>query len=70
MILESFISWKKQLLSIEEYHQIKATIKAIYENIALVKLIIAPILSLLIHDKKNEYGTVQFALLETMVNKN
>jgi 3-dehydroquinate synthase len=66
MILESFISWKKQLLSIEEYHQIKATIKAIYENIAFSETDIAPILSLLIHDKKNEYGTVQFALLETI----
>jgi 3-dehydroquinate synthase len=58
MILESFISWKKQLLSIEEYHQIKATIKAIYENIAFSETDIAPILSLLIHDKKNETRSV------------
>jgi 3-dehydroquinate synthase len=27
---------------------------------------IDPILDLLIHDKKNEYGTVQFALIESI----
>lgn len=66
MILESFVSWKMELLSVEEYHQIKATIKSIYEDIAFDENDIDPILNLLIHDKKNEYGTIQFALLETI----
>lgn len=66
MILESFISWKKELLTIEEYTQIKVAIKSIYEDIIFDENDIDPILDLLIHDKKNEYGTIQFALLETI----
>ena len=30
----------------------------------LMKMILTPILELLIHDKKNEYGNIQFALIE------
>ena len=64
MILESYIAYKKQLLTAGEYQQIKATIKSIYEDIVLTNNDIDPILDLLIHDKKNEYGTIQFALIE------
>ena len=64
MILESYISLNKNLISQEEYFQIKSTIKTIYDNILFDKNDIEPILELLIHDKKNEYGNIQFALIE------
>ena len=64
MILESYISLGKKLINQEEYIQIKAAIKGIYEDIQFDKNDIEPILELLIHDKKNEYGNIQFALIE------
>ncbi|MFA9195612.1 3-dehydroquinate synthase [Flavobacterium sp. FBOR7N2.3] len=64
MILESYISLKKGFISTEEYIQIKTVIKSIYEDIVFEEEDIQPILDLLIHDKKNEYGSIQFALIE------
>jgi len=64
MILESYISWKKELISEEEYYQIKTTLKSIYDDVVFEENDIDPILELLIHDKKNEYGMIQFALIE------
>lgn len=68
MILESYISWQKKLLSEEEYLEIKNSINAIYEIIVFDENDIQPILDLLIHDKKNEYGKIQFALLDGIGN--
>ncbi|WP_367753163.1 3-dehydroquinate synthase [Flavobacterium sp. WC2421] len=64
MILESYISFVKKLVTLEEYNQIKTAIKAIFDDIEFHENDIEPILELLIHDKKNEYGTIQFALIE------
>lgn len=64
MILESYISFEKKLISKTEYIQIKNAIKAIFDDILFDQNDIEPILDLLIHDKKNEYGTIQFALIE------
>jgi 3-dehydroquinate synthase len=64
MILESYISLKKGLISTAEYQQIKQTINSIYDKIVFEENDLDPILELLIHDKKNEYGTIQFALIE------
>lgn len=64
MILESYISWHKNLINEEEFLQIKTTIKSIFDDISFNENDIDPILELLIHDKKNEYGTIQFALIE------
>jgi len=64
MILESYVSYEKKLVSLAEYHQIKSTIKAIYDEVVFEENDIEPILELLIHDKKNEYGNIQFALIE------
>lgn len=64
MILESYISLHKNLLNTEEYSEIKNSIKSIYNDIDFEENDIEPILELLIHDKKNEYGTIQFALIE------
>jgi len=63
MILESFISMKKNLLSIDDYDEIKNTIKNIFELVDFDKNAINNILDLLIFDKKNEFGKVQFVLL-------
>jgi 3-dehydroquinate synthase len=64
MILESYISWQKELITELEYRQIKIAIKAIYELVQIEENDLQPIMDLLIHDKKNEYGTVQFALID------
>ncbi|MBC7607198.1 MAG: 3-dehydroquinate synthase [Burkholderiales bacterium] len=64
MVLESFIAFKKDLISSAEYQQIKETILGIFEPIVFEITDIDPILALLIHDKKNEYGTIQFALID------
>lgn len=64
MILEGYISWQKKLISAVEYLEIKNTINAIFETIVFEENDLEPILDLLIHDKKNEYGKIQFALLD------
>ena len=51
------------VISETEYLQIKKTIKALFDTIFISPNDIESILNLLIHDKKNEYGKVQFALL-------
>ena len=68
MILESYISWQKGLLSVDEYLEIKDAINAVFEIIVFEENDLQPILDLLIHDKKNEYGKVQFALLNGIGN--
>lgn len=64
MILESHISMEKNLITPAEYNQIKTTIKSIYDEVVFEESDIDPILELLIHDKKNEYGNIQFALID------
>jgi 3-dehydroquinate synthase len=64
MILESYLSWQKNWITADEFQQIKSTINGIFEPILFEENDLAPILEFLIHDKKNEYGTVQFALIE------
>lgn len=68
MILESYISKEKGLLSNDEFHQIKYTITDIFEKHIFTENDIASIQNLLIHDKKNEYGKVQFALVNGIGN--
>jgi 3-dehydroquinate synthase len=64
MILESFISMQKQLLTATEYLEVKASIKNIFTDILFAENDVNCILALLIHDKKNEYGSVLFSLLD------
>lgn len=64
MILESYISMIKKLISKEEYVEIKSTIKSIFEVVNFDKNDIQSILDLLIHDKKNENGKIKFVLLD------
>ncbi len=64
MILESYISKEKGLLTNEEYQEIKYIINDIFERIEFNENDINQIIELLIYDKKNEFGKVQFALLD------
>ncbi len=66
MILESYISKEKKLISEEDYYEIKNTLLAIYEKPIFSKKDQESIINLLIHDKKNEYGKVQFALIQNI----
>lgn len=66
MILESYISWKMDLITNDDYNQIKTTIKSIYDDVVFEAEDINPIIELLIHDKKNEYGNIQFALIQAI----
>lgn len=63
MILESYLSLQEKLIGMETYHQIKNTIKSIFGTVEILENDLAPICDLLVHDKKNEYGKVQFVLL-------
>jgi len=63
MILESFLSLEKKLISTEDYFQRKNTLKSLFGTVEILENDLTPICDLLIHDKKNEYGKVQFALL-------
>jgi 3-dehydroquinate synthase len=66
MILESYISKEKKLITEEEYIEIKSTLLAIFVKQFFTQNDIDSIVNLLIHDKKNEYGKVQFALIENI----
>ncbi len=68
MILESHISLQKNLISATDYNEIKTTINHIFDLITFNEIDIEAIKELLIHDKKNEYGTIQFALLNKIGN--
>ena len=68
MILESYISKEKNLLTTSEYHEIKYIINDLYEHIIFTEKDIINIIELLIFDKKNEFGTIQFALLNGIGN--
>jgi 3-dehydroquinate synthase len=68
MVLESYISMKKNLISVAAFDEIKATIKAIFPPIIITENDLDPIINLLIHDKKNEYGNIQFSLLDGIGN--
>ncbi len=64
MILESYLSLEKKLINQDDYLQIKKTLKSIFGTIEIIETDFTPIYDLLIHDKKNEYGKIQFALLD------
>lgn len=64
MILESFISMRKGLISKEDYAQVKYVVTDIFGTLVFEDSDVQPITELLIHDKKNEYGNIQFALLD------
>lgn len=66
MILESYLSKEQNLLSQEEYHEIKYNINELFERISFSNEAIETIIELLHFDKKNAFGRVQFVLLENI----
>ncbi len=64
MILESYLSFQKGLLSLVEYQKIKELLKGIYPFVEFNSEDIDKIIQLLSVDKKNEYGKVLFVLLD------
>ena len=63
MILESHISYQSNFISKEDFAAIKYIITDVFEKIAFNDSDIQKILDLLIFDKKNEFGNIQFTLL-------
>lgn len=63
MILEAYISFRKGLLTKNSYLDIKETLNLMFEGIVFTENDMEICTSLLIHDKKNENGNVQFTLL-------
>ena len=66
MILESYISKEQNKLSHIEYDEIKKVLLAIFGKQTFSLEDINSIQNLLIHDKKNEYGKVQFTLIDSI----
>lgn len=64
MILEAFISFRKGLLTQNSYTEIKETLNLMYQAIVFNENDIEICSSLMIHDKKNENGKIQFTLLQ------
>lgn len=64
MVLEAHISFEKQLITAEEYAEIKFVIASVFEKVLFTPDDIEGITGLLVHDKKNEFGDVLFVLLE------
>ena len=66
MILEAYFSAAYKLLTEGEYIEIKEVVLSIFPKVEFTADDITAIIELLIHDKKNESGKVQFVLLETI----
>jgi len=66
MILASYISTKLVGLDQTTNQEIKATITDIFGKVIFNEKDYAPIIELLIYDKKNEHGNINFVLLEAI----
>lgn len=64
MIMEAFMSRQKGYLTDPELTEIKTVISDIFLVLPMRLSEVDSVMDLLIHDKKNEYGQVQFALLQ------
>lgn len=63
MILESHLSFQLNLISKEDFAEIKYIITDVFEKIQFEETDVPNILKLLVFDKKNEFGNVKFTLL-------
>lgn len=68
MVLESHLSLQKGLLTEDEFNEIKTLLLSTYSRIPFDENDIEAIVELLKHDKKNEYGNVNFVLLNGIGN--
>lgn len=63
MIIEAYFSLTKNLITQDEYTEIKTVIKNIFDAVEFTDDDIQNTIKLLVHDKKNVSGEVQFVLL-------
>ncbi|SFU72021.1 3-dehydroquinate synthase [Pustulibacterium marinum] len=68
MILAAHLSHQKLNFSIEKVDEIKSVILNYFEKVAIEENDLDTIISLMKHDKKNTYGTINFVLLEGIGN--
>jgi 3-dehydroquinate synthase len=66
MVLEAFLSARLCGLPMKDAERIKSVFGGIYPNVAFDTETIIAVGNMLMHDKKNEAGTVLFALLKNM----
>lgn len=66
MILESYLAFETGLLAIEEYREIKEVISSIFPNREFNSNDIENIIKLMVHDKKNAFGNINFTLPQTI----
>jgi 3-dehydroquinate synthase len=66
MVLEAFLSVKLCGLPMKDAERIKSVFGGIYPKVAFDTETISAVGNMLMHDKKNEAGTVLFALLKNM----
>ena len=64
IVLASFLSYKLFNFSIDHVNSIKKHINCIYKKIEINESQIGSIIDLLIHDKKNSHGKINFILLK------
>lgn len=64
IVAAAFLSWKKQLLSMEEYYEIRDMFVPFYLPISIDNLDVNSILALTKSDKKMENGQIKFVLLK------
>ena len=64
IVLASFLSYKLFNFSIDHVNSIKKHINCIYKKIEISESQIGSIIDLLIHDKKNSHGKINFILLK------
>jgi len=64
MVLEAFFSLEKNLMSQGEYIEIKTVITSIFEKVDFSDNDVDEVIKLLVHDKKNEFGNINFVLPE------
>lgn len=63
MIIEAYFSQDKNLITQDEYLEIKTVISGIFDKVEFTADDTSNIIKLLVHDKKNVSGEVQFVLL-------
>jgi 3-dehydroquinate synthase len=66
MVLEAYLANKVSGLSDKELEEIKEVFKSKFDLIEFDKEQIKSINKLLIHDKKNSHGNINFTLLKTI----
>lgn len=66
MILESYLSYKKGLISFDVYTEIENNLNLMFETVAFSKNDIDICIQLLQHDKKNKSTEIKFVLLENI----